>query len=459
MTHDDICAANLRDHMRDTGGAPASIPAMKSSPKVGVRVAKVTRQMRDHWVARWEDPTGSKTSAGKRKTCQCTIPAEFAGTKKNRERFCAIKSEELSKIKAATSSSRGPINMTTIAKLGDDWMTLHLKKENSRKTRRSRINAFAEWCTERRITNTGELRPDDVLAWSDYCKHPDRISARSGQPWKKTTQNDYIKTITSMLKWGTKRRYCPLLTREEIRGGTELAKEPKHVKDYLRTGHGMKDAPNEIRDMLEAWLNDDTSYGGAGTCHVGLAMLLTGCRKAEILGDPDNDTGPMTWREVKFDRACIELDAERIKTETGREIHFRETPLLGELLRALHPQRTSDDAAVFEGITIPMLDLAVKRVRNKTKRHFTAQLLRRTCGMILVNAPTIYSMPGMPAGASIWLATQRLGHTVGVAEKHYLKQRVELPTDASTFEAASGIETVARTIINRVATTRMKEAS
>ena len=76
--------------------------------------------------------------------------------------------------------------------------------------------------------------------------------------------------------------------------------------------------------------------------------------------------------------------------------------------------------------------------------------------MILVNAPTIYSMPGMPAAASLWMATQRLGHTVQVAQQSYLKQRVELSAEASTLEEAAGIEQLAARIIERVRRRGMK---
>jgi len=87
----------------------------------------------------------------------------------------------------------------------------------------------------------------------------------------------------------------------------------------------------------------------------------------ELLGDEDNHAAPMMWGEVRFDRGCIELPDSRVKNGQAREIYFKETPALEVLLKALH-EVGGGVGPVFGLVSIPMLDLVVKRTRNRSKR-------------------------------------------------------------------------------------------
>jgi hypothetical protein len=63
----------------------------------------------------------------------------------------------------------------------------------------------------------------------------------------------------------------------------------------------------------------------------------------------------------------------------------------------------------------------------------TWQAFRRTCGCYLTNAPGIFG------AASAYRSAKQLGHSVAVAERHYVDVVRGIPRDARTVEAAMQI--------------------
>jgi hypothetical protein len=65
---------------------------------------------------------------------------------------------------------------------------------------------------------------------------------------------------------------------------------------------------------------------------------------------------------------------------------------------------------------------------------FTWQALRRTCGTFLTNAPGIFG------AASAYRSAKQLGHSVQIAERHYLGLVRGIARDARTLEVAMQVE-------------------
>ena len=86
------------------------------------------------------------------------------------------------------------------------------------------------------------------------------------------------------------------------------------------------------------------------------------------------------------------------------------------------------------GVAIP--------VSNSQAKVSSRPTLRRTCAAVLTNAPAIYG------AASAYRSAKRLGHSVVVAERHYVDLLRELPNQAKTLEAALGIEARSQQIID-----------
>ena len=78
---------------------------------------------------------------------------------------------------------------------------------------------------------------------------------------------------------------------------------------------------------------------------------------------------------------------------------------------------------------------AAKRLRAKYEapEAFSWQVLRSTCGTYLTNAPGIFG------AASAYRSAKQLGHSVAVAEKHYVDVARGIQRDARDLEHAMQI--------------------
>jgi hypothetical protein len=72
--------------------------------------------------------------------------------------------------------------------------------------------------------------------------------------------------------------------------------------------------------------------------------------------------------------------------------------------------------------------------------RFSWQNLRQTTGTFLTNAPGIFG------AASAFMSARQLGHSVTVAEKHYLGVVRGIARESRTLEAAMQIEDLAREV-------------
>jgi integrase len=224
-------------------------------------------------------------------------------------------------------------------------------------------------------------------------------------------------------------------------------------------------SPADCRKLLEAALRHDaevftvTREEHAGLKSLGttpryqpiapftLFLLLTGCRLGEALS--------LTWRDVDLDALDAEgrkvgeirLQASATKTKRWRAIGLEVCPSLRHMLAAMKLQAGSN-TYVFDG-SAPMsndyADSAKKRLMSSYGAPgFTWQNLRQTTGTFLTNAPGIFG------GASAFMSARQLGHSVTIAEKHYLGVVRGIPREARTLEQAMQIEELARQIVARV---------
>lgn len=83
--------------------------------------------------------------------------------------------------------------------------------------------------------------------------------------------------------------------------------------------------------------------------------------------------------------------------------------------------------------TVDLVESARARLEEIGAPKFDWQL-RATCATYLTNAPGIFG------AATVFLSARQLGHSVAVAERHYLGVHRGIPKDAHTLEAAMQIE-------------------
>ena len=180
-----------------------------------------------------------------------------------------------------------------------------------------------------------------------------------------------------------------------------------------------------------------------------LFVLLTGCRIGEVAS--------LRWADVDLQahlgKGEVIIRAPVCKTRTERAIWLDASPSVRELLAAM---RLRDPKAIYVfGGDRPVGDGRLKAILYrlaKTYRapSFTWQRLRKTCASYGTNAAGVYG------AASVFLSARRLGHSIAVAEKHYLGL-VTVPDGARTLEQAMGVEKIAAKVVATAGRPRERE--
>jgi integrase len=146
------------------------------------------------------------------------------------------------------------------------------------------------------------------------------------------------------------------------------------------------------------------------------AAVLTGMRLEELLG--------LQWEHVPEPSDRIHLPADIAKGGRARVIDLGVSP-------SALPERPEDATGSVFGLTEGEAVAARKRLTAMGAPAFTFHGLRRTCGTMLA-CSSIYGTAG------VYLTARRLGHSVSVAERHYLGV-VSVDPEARTLEQALGL--------------------
>lgn len=253
--------------------------------------------------------------------------------------------------------------------------------------------------------------------------------------------------MRTLLNWFRRRSMLTQLSSDRIVDGLPFVKTKKEAPNFLTKA--------EVRQLIDACIRHDSETfkitraehqnsirDGSTPRYVKTLpfvtfMLLTGMRFGE--------GAELRFAAVDFGSEQILLEAERTKTQTSRRVDLRETPKLIKLLANMKLQ-AAGMPFVFGGekpTSRGKWDTARKRlVSAYGAPTFTWHDLRRTCGTFLVCAPNIYG------AASGYLTAKRLGHSMEVSERHYLGLVRDVSSEATTLEAALGIEDVMDQLIN-----------
>lgn len=251
------------------------------------------------------------------------------------------------------------------------------------------------------------------------------------------------------------------LTSDDITDTMKALPTPREQPEYL--------TPAQLQKLLEAAMrHDEAVFDETREEHRGLRprgttrryepiaafvafLVLTGCRRGEALG--------LTWADIDLDALDsqgrkvgeIRLRAANTKTHRARTIGLEVSPALRALLATmtLRAGHNSDALHVFGGAEPYTVDLVeTARARMMTEGGYGApkfdwQMLRSTCATYLTNAPGIFG------GATVFMSARQLGHSVAIAERHYLGVHRGIPKDAHTLEAAMQIELQMRELSRR----------
>lgn len=258
------------------------------------------------------------------------------------------------------------------------------------------------------------------------------------------TVNRDLRATRTMLGYLCDRDLLPRCTHDDLRRALKRLTAEREQIEYLR--------PHELQRLLEAALRHDTeTFAATREEHAGLrphgstpryqpiapfvaAVLITGARLAEVI--------ELDWSQVDLDARGpdgsrvgeIRLRGADTKTKHARTIALEVSPGLHALLVTIKVAHGST-GSVF-GVTRGEAVAAAKRLQRTygAPAGFSWQALRRTCGTFLTNAPGIFG------AASAYRSAKQLGHSVTVAEKHYVDIARGIPRTACTLEAAMQVE-------------------
>ena len=328
------------------------------------------------------------------------------------------------------------------------------------RTYRTAIVAFGDWCKKHGVETTADITRPKLAAFRDTLIGRSKQSAKRGGKRGQRAEidrlrspfsvNRELRTVKTLLNTWRRAGVLPFLHSDAIADTLKAIPAPRNQPEYLN--------PAQIKKVLEAAVRhdkavfDETREEHAGRRPKGTTpryapiaqfatfLLLTGCRRGEALAltwsDVDLDAVDQTGRRV----GEIRLKAEATKTKRARTIGLEVSPALLAMLATMKLKRQPGEGAphVFGGANAYTVDL-VEAARARMLAEFGApkfdwQLLRSTCSTYLTNAPGIFG------AATVFLSAKQLGHSVTVAERHYLGVHRGIPPDAKTLEAAMQID-------------------
>jgi integrase len=326
---------------------------------------------------------------------------------------------------------------------------------------RATANKFLRWAEGNGIRTCDDLTGPKLTAFRAEIvkakKHAQASGGKRGarkktaEPRSAYTVNGELRNIRAVFGYLRKLGLLPHANLEEMKYGLERIRVSTNRIDYRK--------PHELQQLLDTALEHDekmfkeTRAEHAGRRPVGTTprhetpvapfiacALLTGMRLGEIVD--------LDWRNV--DLEALDHDGRVVgeihlsaatKTHKARTIGLEVSPALRRLLAALK-LKCGGKGNVF-GLRREEAVAAEKRLRKMgAPDGSNYQALRRSCGTYLTNAPGIFG------ASSAYRSARQLGHSVQVAEKHYLDVARGIRRDARTLEAAMQIEEQMKRVVD-----------
>jgi integrase len=300
---------------------------------------------------------------------------------------------------------------------------------NTRRANASAIAAFRAWAASAKITTVSDVTTASLASFRVHAiARPSRRKAKGGsradvvetdQRRSPAAVNFELAVIKSMME-ALRRTGVLTLSSDDIADNLRLLALEHARPDPLR--------PAQIRDLLTAVARHDDNHPAIRPLVI--FMLLTGMR----LGEAKR----VTWADVDMHEQTIRVVAGKTKRE--RTVDMTVSPALARMLTAMRGAGKS--GRIFPGPTAKARLRLISdygapafqwSTRNSRPGERSVPTLRSTCGTYLANAPGIFG------GASARRTADQLGHSVDVAERHYLGAMRRIPADAKTLEDAMEI--------------------
>ena len=373
------------------------------------------------WRAKYLDPDTQREK-------RVSLPAEAGGSDESRRKWAIALSDTVRERKVAILRGAPVATGLTLKDLIKRYEN-EVKDEKSDRTlklSRKATGHFLNWCARNGVELGDELTRERLRAFrASRASERKQERVKGGKPNEytvtskprlKSTVNSELFKVQAALGYLCDSQLLPRITRADLKIGLEaydMVREPK--QPLTRDG---------IVELLDACREADQKRDAPPIMPWVIFTLLTGLRFGEVV-NLDWSAVDLSARDDRGER-CGELRT-RLKTKIGRIVSFDVSPTVRAMLDVL---------AVSSGRTGLVWPRHTVDSVKASFRHLPAnpQMLRVTCACYLTNAHGIYG------SASAYHSARRMGHSVTIAEKHYLGLVRGIPTDARTLEAAMGIE-------------------
>lgn len=423
------------------------------SPHPGVKLKKRVRAS-GHvaWRAHYVDPDTGREVA-------MTLDPVALSTREARVQWAKKKCRVLAKRRMDRAAGIRAVQATTIAAALASYLETAeaVLKPKTIEGHRLAFGKLQAWAAKEGVATTADMTPARLASLRDFLIRAPLLTAKRGgrQGGRKlstkrrspVTVNRELRSLKTLLNTWRKHGMLAGLHRDDIADTLAALPVPREEPVFHSSA--------TLRKILAAALRHDAACfavtreehagrrpRGSTPRYVSIApfvafLLLTGCRRGEALALP--------WEVVDLDAVDhqgrrvgeIRLGATTTKTQRARTIGLEVSPALRKLLAALRLQ-TGGTGHVFGGEIPYSIDTVVKARRRLladfAAPEFSWQSLRSTCATYLTNAPGIFG------AATVFMSAKQLGHSVAVAEKHYLGVHRGIPRGARTLEAAMQIE-------------------
>lgn len=384
-------------------------------------------------------------------------------TAEARRLWAIRKSKELAMRRMELAGGSPRVEAKPIDDAASDYMKSgkHRLRNKTLVTYRLAVDPFVEWCSAHGVRTTAELTRPKLSAFRDALIARAKLAVTKGGRRGQRNESDRKRSPLSINR--DQRTLKTLLNAWRQAGLVLLSRDD--ISDTLKALPVLREQPAylnpaQVKQLLaaatrhDAAVFDATRVEHAGLRQVGTTpryqpiayftafLLLTGCRRGEALA--------LTWEDVDLEALDhegkrvgeIRLKAEITKTKRARTIGLEVSPALRGLLAEMRLRAADDEPYLFGGAAPYTIDI-VEAARSRLLKEFGAppfdwQALRSTCATYLTNAPGVFG------AATVFLSARQLGHSVTVAERHYLGVHRGIARDAHTLEAAMQVEDALR---------------
>lgn len=428
------------------------------SPHPGVVLIKPDPAGRHpHWRARYDDP-----DLGRR--VKVRIDPLVASREETRREWAIHKARALAKRRDAIKNGEPRATGKAFAEAVGEYFTAHPHlRPKTLRAYRDAADKLVEWARKHGMHTTDDVTRGKLVVFrTSLVVEQKRVAEPKGRRGQRRTTskprsphsvNRELRSVRTVLGYLLERDLLIRVTTDELGRALKRLEATHELVEYLR--------PASLQELLGAAMRHDAdTFDETRKEHVGLGtpgttpkyepiapfvatVLLTGMRFGEAI--------ELDWAQVDLEALDhdgrkageIRLAGAATKTHRARTIGLEVSPALRAVLAAMRlKNRTGKVFALSRGTA----EAAAKRLLAEygAPKAFGWQVLRQTCGTYLTNAPGIFG------AASAYRSAKQLGHSVTVAEKHYVDLARGIPREARTLEAAMQIEAQLAELLKRV---------